>query len=76
MPEWQPSAILTDACDAEITAVEHAFMRKVLVFLCHWHVQRSWKKQLYLKVIIFFTTRWNFLTDHNCKRTHKFDHIC
>lgn len=50
MPEWQPSAILTDACDAEIAAVGHAFNRNVLVFLCHWHVQRSWKKQLYLKV--------------------------
>lgn len=59
---------LSDACDAEITAVEHAFMREVLMFLCHWHAQRSWKKQLYLKVIIFITTHWNSITDHNCKK--------
>lgn len=50
MPEWQPMAILVDASDAEISAIQHAFKGDAAVFLCHWHVQRSWKKQLYNKV--------------------------
>ncbi|CAL8463843.1 g3377 [Coccomyxa elongata] len=43
-PDWMPSAVLVDACDAEIAAVRHAFDFKVAVFLCHWHVQKAWKK--------------------------------
>ena len=48
--DWQPSAVLVDACDAEIAAVKQAFTLAVPVFLCHWHVQKAWKKQLYAKV--------------------------
>lgn len=52
MPEWEPLAVLVDACDAEIAAVKCAFTMAVSVFLCHWHVQRAWKKQLYAKVLL------------------------
>lgn len=52
MPLWEPLAVLVDACDAEIAAVKCAFALAVLVFLCHWHVQRAWKKQLYAKVCL------------------------
>ena len=52
MPEWKPLAVLVDACDAEIAAVNCAFALGVHVFLCHWHVQRAWKKQLYAKVFL------------------------
>ena len=48
--DWLPSAVLVDACDAEIAAVKQAFTLAVAVFLCHWHVQKAWKKQLYAKV--------------------------
>ena len=35
MPEWKPSAVLVDACDAEIAAVKAAFGGEVDMFLCH-----------------------------------------
>ncbi|CAL8469419.1 g8960 [Coccomyxa elongata] len=47
-----PSAVLVDACDAESAAVRHAFDFKVAVFLCHWHVQKAWKKQLWAKALL------------------------
>ena len=50
MPEWAPSAIIMDDSKAEIAATKHAFGGSVRIFLCHWHVQKAWKQQLYLKV--------------------------
>ena len=50
MPDWEPSCFLMDAADGEIAAVETVFPRWVKIFLCHWHVQRSLKKQLFIKV--------------------------
>lgn len=54
MPEWAPSAIIMDDSKAEIAATKHAFGGSVRIFLCHWHVQKAWKQQLYLKVGLCF----------------------
>lgn len=53
-PEWNPSAMIMDASDAEISATQLAFGFSMPIFICHWHWQRSVKKQLFLKVKLPF----------------------
>ena len=48
-PDWLPSAMVMDASDAEITATALAFGLAMPIFICHWHWQRSLKKQLFQK---------------------------
>ncbi|CAL8465892.1 g5428 [Coccomyxa elongata] len=48
-PDWDPSCILVDACAAEIAATEMSFPSSVWPFICHWHAQAAWKKQLFHK---------------------------
>ena len=49
-PDWEPSCIIVDACAAEIAAIQMEFPSAVCTFICHWHAQSAWKKQLYQKV--------------------------
>jgi hypothetical protein len=49
--DWQPSAVIIDASPTEIAAVKTAFGLGMKLFLCCWHVQRAWQKQLVAKVI-------------------------
>jgi hypothetical protein len=49
-PGWQPPFILCDALGAGIKAVQLVYGPQTKVFLCHWHVQRSWQKNLVHKV--------------------------
>ncbi|KAK9903370.1 hypothetical protein WJX75_003957 [Coccomyxa subellipsoidea] len=48
-PDWDPSCILVDACAAEIAAIQTTFPSSVWPFICHWHAQAAWKKQLFQK---------------------------
>lgn len=38
------------AADAELLAVELVFGWEMRAFICHWHAQRAWQKQLAAKV--------------------------
>ena len=53
-PDWEPSNFMMDAADGEIAAVGTVFPQSVKIFLCHWHVLRSLKKQLFIKVCLPF----------------------
>ena len=44
MPEWRPSCIIIDDCQAEINAIRAVFGGDINIVLCVWHVLRAWKK--------------------------------
>ena len=48
-PDWLPSSIMIDDCDAEINAITSVFPASVKVVLCTWHVMRSWKKNIIIQ---------------------------
>jgi hypothetical protein len=55
---FAPSSVMIDNSDTEIAAIREVYgepPHEVTVFLCHWHVLKAWRKNVWAKVS--FTTK-------------------